>query len=969
MRLQRILAAVLCFSLLPLAASAQTATTGAIAGVVRDTSGGVLPGVTVEAASPALIERVRTVVTDGQGLYRIVDLRPGVYTVTFTLAGLSTFVREGIELSTAFTATINAELRVGGIQETITVSGSAPVVDVQNVMTRSVFQDKTLDAIPVGRQLGMYASLIPSARIATSGTVTGGMDVGGTQSERSTTTWSVHGGTGDVWIANDGMPFMRGGGSGCTTCGVNRMSAQEVTVQTSGIMAESERGGVFMNVVPKEGGNLFSASGVVEGTVGAMQSDNIGADLRARGVTGSPTVKKLIDAGVGLGGPIVQKKLWFYTAHRTFQTEQWLPGKFYNATQGTHLFTPGEPAASIDHYRSHNLRLTWQASERFKVNVAHEYQDNCHCVIRLIAENRAAEATANHVIPSHFPQVTFSYPRTNRLLFEGGFAYFWSPQYNRLVGTATAEDIGIRDAGTGQFWNARADNTGATGAYGYNYQDQMNQRFAVSYVTGTHNFKVGLFMMQMWSNSLFEVNQAQQHVYRNGVPIQVVQYATPEGRQTRGRNHGLYVQDQWTVMPRLTLNLGVRFDQYRAWTGENSLPAGPFVGARHFAETDDLVNLRDISPRVGFAYDLFGNGKTALKGFLGRYVVGQSGVGSEDPAARIVLSATRAWSDTNGDFIPQANELGPLSNAQFGNPVASNTTVDRDVSFGFGNRAYTWQGSVSIDHQLWPDVGVNVGYFRTSYGNLTYTDNVRVTPADFNPYCVTAPTDSRLPGGGGFPICGLYDINPSRFGQVQEEVRLAGDLSSQVFNGVDVTMNARFGRGGLLSGGLATGQTVWDNCGAAVDSPQGQLFCRQTLRWSDDLAIKLFAAIPLPWDVRASATYQNVPGTQISAARSTPSSEIAPSLGRNLSAGANANVSIPLIEPFTMFEARTAQLSFRFTKSIRVGRVRATPNFDIYNVFNASTPQAINLAYGANWLYVLNALSGRLLKFGVVVDF
>ena len=170
-------------------------------------------------------------------------------------------------MTTAFTASVNADMSAGAIEETITVTGASPVVDTSHVLTRSVFEDEVLDAIPVGRQLGMFATLIPSARIATSGTVTGGMDVGGTQSERSTTTWSVHGGTGDVWIANDGMPFMRGGGAGCTTCGVNRMSAEEVTVQTSGITAESERGGVVMNIVPKEGGNLFSGSRRCRGLV------------------------------------------------------------------------------------------------------------------------------------------------------------------------------------------------------------------------------------------------------------------------------------------------------------------------------------------------------------------------------------------------------------------------------------------------------------------------------------------------------------------------------------------------------------------------------------------------------------------------------------------------------------------------------------------------------------------------------
>jgi Carboxypeptidase regulatory-like domain len=990
MNARRIALVVMAMGLLlqPIAGWSQTAATGAIAGVAKDSSGAVLPGVTVEAASPALIEKVRTAVTDGQGLYRIVDLRPGTYTVTFTVPGFSTFKRDGIELETAFTATVNAEMKVGALEETVTVSGEAPIVDTQNVMSREVFTKKTVDALPVGLNTGMYATLIPAAKIPTTDNgATGGLDVGGTQSERSTAVFSVHGGTNDMKLSQDGLQFTRGAG-GATTWSMNRMAAQEVNIQVGGITAESETGGIQLAVVPKEGGNRFSGTFALDGTAERFQSDNLDDELRARGVTGSPTVRRVYNLGGGFGGPILQDKVWFYTSHRKWDTSQWLPGKYYNATQGTPVFTPGDLASSSDFYRSHTLRTTWQASARHKINFTYEYQSNCNCIIRLIAQNRAAEATGDHFYSHQFPQVSWSFPATNRLLFEAGAAALLSPRHNDLIKGVTPEHIPVIDLATGFAYNARGDAVSASGGgRGTAHEAQANERFAVSYVTGTHNFKTGFFHMRIKNDQLWDLNQALTYRFRNGVPNSLIQWVAPTGTNDRAQNLGLYVQDQWT-MSRLTLNLGVRYDQYWAWVPDTDIPAGRFVGARHYDETNSLLSFKDINPRVGAAYDLFGNGRTAVKGFVGRYVIGRgAGTGNANPAAAIVLSATRTWTDTNGNFAPDCNlanlgldgECGAVNNANFGNPAARNITVDRDVTFGFGNRDYTWQGSVSVGHELRPGVGVDVGYFRTWYGNQAYQDNELVTPADFDQYCITAPVDARLPGGGGNQICELYDIKASKFGQVQNLQSLAGGRRSRVFDGVDINLNARFGRGGMLAGGVALGNTVVDDCGAAVDNPaQGQIpvgsttpvtplrFCRTTLGWTEDVQFKVYGAYPLPWDLQASANLQMTPGPMIAADYVVTNAELARALGRPTS---TATATVALIEPNTMFENRATLLDLRFSRRFRMGRTTATGNFDMYNAFNANSLQGVNGTYGPTWLNGLNVLSGRLLRFGVQLEF
>src|SRR5687768_8859886 len=216
--------------LLPAAAGyAQSLSSGTIAGVAKDESGAVLPGVTVEASSPALIEKVRTVVTDDRGLYRIVDLRPGVYTVTFTLPGFTTLRREGIELTAAFTATVNADLTVGALNETLTVSGAAPIVDTQNVSQQQTLARTTLDAIPSTKRLAAYATLLPGA-------VSGSQDVGGVMGERGAA-FSIHGGrSADINTMQDGINLTA---MNSTTFSWNPHSTQEVVLQTGGISAES----------------------------------------------------------------------------------------------------------------------------------------------------------------------------------------------------------------------------------------------------------------------------------------------------------------------------------------------------------------------------------------------------------------------------------------------------------------------------------------------------------------------------------------------------------------------------------------------------------------------------------------------------------------------------------------------------------------------------------------------------------
>ena len=290
-------------------ASAQSGT-GSIAGVVRDTSGAVLPGVTVEAASPALIEKVRSAVTDAQGNYKIVELRPGAYAVTFSLPGFSSVRREGIELTTGFTANVNADMKVGALEETVVVTGASPVVDVQNVRTQQVLSRSVLDSLPTAKTISAFANLTLGVTGMSSPTV----DVGGNKGE-TFLAFSVHGGsTGDARSLLDGMDISYAG-TLARRNSVNQALIQEVALQTRGMSAETENGGVLINTIPKDGGNAVKLYVVGSGTGPRFQGNNITGDVRQYGITEVAGIKHVYEFAAGLGGPIVKDRVWFYAAN------------------------------------------------------------------------------------------------------------------------------------------------------------------------------------------------------------------------------------------------------------------------------------------------------------------------------------------------------------------------------------------------------------------------------------------------------------------------------------------------------------------------------------------------------------------------------------------------------------------------------------------------------------------------------
>jgi hypothetical protein len=414
----------------------------------------------------------------------------------------------------------------------------------------------------------------------------------------------------------------------------------------------------------------------------------------------------------------------------------------------------------------------------------------------------------------------------------------------------------------------------------------------------------------------------------------------------------------------------------------------------------DVLDWKDLSPRLGMSWDLFGNGKTAVKATFNRYVLqeGKLQTTAVHPVIAATNSIARTWTDGNRDFVVQGDplnpatngELGPSPNANFGKPITT-LRFDPDWATGYGARPYNWETSVSVQHEIVPRLSVNAAYFRRNYGNFIVTDNVLVGPGDYDPYCVTAPADSRLPGGGGQTICGLFDLSPGKVGQVDELRTTSENYGDQYehWNGLDLTLNARLANGLLLQGGLSTGKRTTDNCDIVTKVPEaattgranGPLFCHQESPFLSQL--KFLGSYPLPWyGIQVSGTFQHSRPDPTGGARFTAlgmsasyvatNAVIAPSLKRNLSSGTAGSATIELIEPGSLYLDYSNQVDLRLAKTFALGPMRLQGLFDVYNVLNANPVLRYNTAYGtngANWLIPQALLPGRLIRLGAQVNF
>ena len=994
------------FLLAPAIASAQSS----FAGIVRDTSGAVLPGVTVEAASPVLIEKVRTATTDSNGQYRIVDLRPGPYTVTFTLPGFSTVRREGVDLAAEFNATINVELRVGALEETITVTGESPIVDVQSAKRQHTMDSELIQSIPTARGYAGIMVLIPNMVQSGGGTpnvqLSPGMVVFGGRGGRGNE------GRAQVDGLNTGASLNGGGVSGYRQDVEN---AQEIAITTAGSLGESEVGGPVINIVPRTGGNSFDFHYFFTGLSGGMQASNYTAELQAAGLRRPAKTNHMYDTSFSAGGPIIRDRLWFFGLGYYRGSSNDVPGMYHNLNAGDPTkwtYAPDLSRPAVNEGRGPiqpNLRLTMQVTPKNKLSLFWDEQISNNSLGAGSATASPETSGLNHGW-QRVQQVKYTATATNRLLLEAGLGTYLSnwngrerPGNNRQLipvveqcAAGCAANGGIANLSyRGQSWNADW-----IGAHTWNA--------AATYVSGSNSMKFGYQgAFHVDNRAPFGNDHNLSYRFNNGVPNQLTQNLLPYRTYSRVRYNAFYAQNQWTHN-RLTLAGALRYDNSWSYYPEQQIGPTRFLPTPiMFPRTKGVIGYHDITPRMGASYDLFGNGKTALKLNAGKYleaaVNGNGNYSALLPASRIDVTQSRTWTDANGNFTPDCNLLsgaaqdlraaggdfcGAWANQNFGRGDVFSLSYDEKILKGWGVRPSDWQIGATVQQEIMPRTSIEVGYTRRWLQNFTVTDNLSLRPEDFDTFSIVAPSDPRLPGGGGYTISGLYNVKPERFATATNNLRTYAPnygVIKQVYNGVDINVTARLANGLSLRGGSSTGERDTDYCDVRSKIPEQtggfstgsevpgysptNPYCNYAPGWTTRYTAAGSYTVPRI-DVLVSGTLQSSPGEPLAANWNVPSAVAALSLGRPL-AGNAPNVTVNLLSPTDMTFDRVNQVDFRVGKILRFGTHRANIAVDLFNALNKDTVLNYNQTFipGGAWLTPTSVLTARTAKFTIQYDF
>ena len=995
----------------------------AIAGAVRNGNGEPIPGVLVSAASPSLIEKSRTAITDGAGRYRIEDLRPGTYTVTFSLAGWTSEGMDGVVLTGSFTATLDAQLTVGTAAETIVVSGASLIVDVQNAGRQVTLSGDLVRRLPTAYSYGALLGLVPGVVTNTNDVVTG----------TATTSFPIHGGrTNEGRLMLDGLTVgSPPNGNSAASYVVDGGLSDEVTFTTTDGLGENETSGLVMNIVAKSGGNSRHGSFFASGSVKQFQSDNLTPELRAQGASAATPLSKVYDLTGTFGGPLVRDRLWYFLKGHVGGSTKDSSSVYYNLNAGdpaAWLYAPDPTRREYSDrtFEDASARVTWRLTPHQTISGLWDAQALCRTCTGAtpgLSEPQRISPEAVGVLgrPLHVTQVTWSAPMTNRLLFEAGYGgtYFGVGNFERSP-NPTRDLIRIVE----QCASGCASNGGIPGL-AYRSQDfsvahagSYFWKGSVAYVTGSHSLKVGYQHTLMTDDRTWMTNdQSLTYRFNNGVPNQLTESITPWVNDARAAWDGVFVQDQWT-RNRLTVQAALRFDRSYSWfpaqqEGPSTFLPTPIV----IPETRGIDSYKDITPRLGATYDLVG-GRTVVKVTLGKYLEGAGVTGNyanTNPTLRLpqttsvfgTVGVTRAWTDANHNLTPDCDLLNPaaqdlrtsggdmcgaMSNTNFGRNVLTNN-FDRALLNGWGVRPSDWTLGVTMQQRLGSASVVDVTYIRRWFHGFSVADNLSLQPSDFTPFSLTAPLDPRLPGGGGYVISGLYDVVPEKVGQVSNLVADSGKYGgwTQSFNGLDIALNARIGTAFTFIGGASVGQTSADSCDIRARLPELSTAVTGTSPFGAGLATSTVSPLS-PYchaaygllaqfrglstymipalGIQLSATLQSKPGAMLAANYAAPNSVLAPSLGRPLSGNA-ANATINLIAPGTRYGDRINELDLRVGKTIRVAGARTLLAVDVFNVLNSSAVLTYDSTYvpGGAWLQPMTILTPRFFKLTAQVDF
>jgi len=1006
---------IVCVLLLPATVFAQASLTG----TVRDASGGVLPGVTVEASSPVLIEKTRSAVTDGSGQYRIVDLRPGTYSMTFTLPGFTIVKRDGIELTGSQVLTIPAEMRVGGIEETITVTGESPVVDVQSARREIVLSSDTIQTIPATRAAGALLNATPGVFVGDPG-----LAISPTMTSFNARSSTINAGSvaGEGRYAINGFPLTAARSGGFSSYVYDTVNADEIAITVGGGLGESDIGGPVMNIVPRSGGNAFLGNAFFSNAGKWSSGKNLTSEIQALNpnLRQNPGVVTAYDWSASFGGPIKKDRLWFYGSYRDLSTQVTMDGIQANANAGNPARWDwvGSPiAARLVQDRTMIIgRVTGQFGKH-RIRVNSEYQarcegtpltvgaDGCHkrgedwiglgnnqAPTQMSPEATSTAGRGYFDVPFYVNQGTWTMPKSDRLLLEGGVNIF---RYQPIFGHPPPDGITNLIPVTEQS-NAINPATGLPYAPVANYRYRGVESWGpatgktddiagtASYVTGANSAKLGYQYRKLDLLDKDQANQTQLgYRFNQGVPNAVSYYMPDFGRRTITQTHSLFFQDSWT-RGRMTLQGALRWDRASSYAPAelNGTTHTSFLNPQPVTieKTPGVDAYNDLTPRAGVAYDVFGTGKTALKFNYGKYLAyaaNDNPYTSTNPGATIVRNViNRQWNASvaaggNGDYVVDCNLLNPAVNGEcaaatgtapnFGRLGAA-TIVDPGVLSGWGVRPGDDQYTFTMQQEVAPRMSAEFSFTHRSFHGFFVTDDLTRRGninSYYETYTLTAPQDSRLAGGGGYPVTVFVPTQAANNVAPQRTLIRERDLGAErqsVWDGFDVTMNARFRNGLTAQIGTTTGRGKVNTC--EVDTRYNQVVgnnitgpnprgCSNVEPWQTTLRGLTSYTVP-KIDVLVSAVVRSQAENDITANWQVPNSVIAAALGHlppGAAAGSTTTILLTDNEHRVYSGDRRTQVDMRLAKIVRFGRTRTDIGVDINNLSNTNYATQWNQTY------------------------
>jgi hypothetical protein len=911
-----------------LTANAQVAT-GTIAGVVEDSGGGILPGVSVTLEGERLIGGTRTQATDPSGAYRFDRLLPGSYNLKFEMPGFKSIERRDIVVSASFTATVNMKLEVGSLQETVTVTGESPTVDVKSNLQQTVMSQEILEGVPTGRDPWSLAKIIPGVQVAT-------YDVGGNQAMQQSAL-RVHGARDDDKnFAIDGTTVnWPGGGGGSTMLYYDQGMFDEVNYQTSAIPAEVMTGGIYLNMVTKSGSNRWRGDTKYFFADKDWQSVN-DKEAKSLGLAGGIPVVKLYDFNLAGGGPVIRDRLWINGSYRNWRTDKLT------------LVRNPDNTRAIDDNLIWNLsgKALWQFAESQKVGFSYNYnwKERFHRrdTPPNFVEDRASLWQTN---PAFSTQLKYTLVR-KRIVYESTFGlmdgvtnYYYQPE----VGP---NDIRIVDDGL---------STASVAAQRHEEQPNFRSQFdnVVSYSRpgwgGDHLLKIGSQFAQMGMNDQWWVNGDMYIVFNNTQPNSVRLYNTPTAFDSKIRVLGFFGQDAWTYK-RMTINAGVRVDYSHGWMPAQSKPAGTFSEARTLAETDVFTAWRGVW-RTGLVYDLLGNGRTALKASASRYAaqIGLNMVQRVHPLQSTF--GTRAWSDLNGERWPQENELGTFS----GFPGLTSRYADASGP----DWPYSDEITAGVEHELTRDFRVGAMYYHRTNRKVIGQRNVAVPPSAYREHSIDVPGGSSGPGGA----ITFFNLNPAFQGQAfQDNVFDNEDLLDTTYNGVEITAAKRMTNRWQMLAGVTLGRNYGGVANGDLNDPNNLLNFPRGIEGTDSkYAFRVSGSYTTKYDINVSGSFILNDGypyqSQFAVTRTA-----FPTLTRSSQTVRLAERGAERLPDVAMVDLRLSR-TFRFTDR------RITPVVEVFNLGNADTITGYNNNVGNTYLRPTEILSPRIVRAGVTVDF